>query len=248
MKYEGHFTVGKDIGRVRVTNEDQAFALRNYAGDTLLIVCDGMGGQNKGDYASKVAMDHVVEAFQKKRKTPVLLSRSWLRKVLKEANSIIFSEAEKNEMYRDMGTTAVVVLIQNDKMIIANIGDSRAYAFDERGLRRLTEDQTYVDYLYRSGQIEEREKDTSPDRHVLMNALGIYPSASFDLSIRPYCGEMILLCSDGLYNNVSEPEIRAILSTDEQLEQKVRSLIAEANANGGSDNVAIALWEAERHD
>jgi len=246
MKYKGHFASKTDMGRVRISNEDQAFVLTNYNGDVLMVVCDGMGGQNKGDFASKMALDHLVEAFQKKRKSPALFSRSWLLRVIKEANSYIYNEAMKNPVYRDMGTTCVAALIQDNKLILANIGDSRAYRYDEQGLARLTEDQTYVDYLYRSGQIKAKERDSSPDRHVLMNALGIYPSASCDLVIKPYAGETILLCSDGLYNNVSEGEIRAILSTDERPDQKVNSLIAEANANGGSDNIAVAIWECER--
>ena len=248
MNYKGHFASRTDIGRVRVTNEDQATVLTNYHGDVFMVVCDGMGGQNKGDYASKMALDFLVESFQNKRKTPIFLSRAWLRKTIKEANANIYNEAERSKAYRSMGTTCVAVLIQGDKMIVANLGDSRAYAFDERGLTRLTSDQTYVDYLYRAGKINASEKESSPDRHVLLNALGIYPSASFDLEVKPYAGETIMLCSDGLYNNVSEPEIRAILATDERPDQKVLSLIAEANANGGSDNVAIAIWEADRHD
>jgi len=248
MNYKGHFASKTDIGRVRVTNEDQATVLTNYHGDVFMVVCDGMGGQNKGDYASKMALDYLVEAFQNKRRTPMVLSRAWLRRVIKEANLAIFNEAERSEAYRSMGTTLVCVLIQGNKMAIANVGDSRAYAYDERGLTRLTRDQTYVDYLYRSGQIKQKEMESSPDRHVLMNALGIYPSASFDLEVKPYGGETILLCSDGLYNNVSEPEIRAILSTDERPDQKVSSFIAEANSNGGSDNMAIAIWETDRHD
>ncbi len=248
MIYKGTFSAKTDIGRVRITNEDQASVLTNFRGEVLMVVCDGMGGQNKGDYASKIAIDYIVERFQSRRRTPAILTRSWLRRTIKEANAIIFNEAEKDETYRGMGTTCVAVLIQGEKMIVANIGDSRAYSYSAGTLSRLTNDQTYVNYLYRSGQIEEHECASNPNRHVLMNALGIYPSCSLDLSVRRYHGETLLLCSDGLYNNVSEPEIRAVLATNERSDQKVLSLIAESNANGGSDNVGIALWEVAKHD
>ncbi|MCR5349135.1 MAG: Stp1/IreP family PP2C-type Ser/Thr phosphatase [Bacilli bacterium] len=248
MNYKGHFASKTDRGRVRITNEDQAFVVTNFHGEVLMVVCDGMGGQNKGDYASKMALDYIVERFQTKRRGPVFLSKSWLRRTIREANAMIYDEAQSKPIYADMGTTCVAVLIQGNHLIVANSGDSRAYTYDERGLVRLTQDQTYVDFLYRSGQIAERERDSSPDRHILMNALGIYPSANLDIKVHPYCGETVLLCSDGLYNNVSEPEIRAVLSTDERVDLKVSSLIAEANANGGSDNVGIALWEASRND
>lgn len=242
--YKGTFSAQTDVGRVRLSNEDRSVVLTNAEGDVFLCVCDGMGGQNKGDYASTLAIDYLVEAFKKKRKSPVFFSKLWLRRVIKEVNAAIYNEAYENPAYHDMGTTLVAVLIQDTSMIVANLGDSRAYSFGIHGLRRLTADQTYVDYLYRMGKISANEVQTSPDRHVLMNALGIYPSASLDLSVLPYEGEAILLCSDGLYNNVSEPEIRAILLTDERADQKVSSMIQQANANGGSDNVGIAYWEA----
>ena len=248
MIYKGHFFSKTDVGRVRVTNEDQATVITNFRGEVLMVVCDGMGGQNKGDYASKVAIDHLTECFENKRKMSVFFSRLWLAKVIKEANAIIYNEAQKHKSYQDMGTTCVAVLIQGERLIVANLGDSRAYSFGPSGLMRLTRDQTYVDYLVRSGQMEERDRNSSPERHVLMNALGVYPSASLDIETRKYRGETILLCSDGLYNNVSEPEIRAVLSTSDRVDQKVLALIGDANANGGSDNVAIALWEAVTND
>ncbi|MBQ9456963.1 MAG: Stp1/IreP family PP2C-type Ser/Thr phosphatase [Bacilli bacterium] len=246
--YKGLFSSATDIGKIRISNEDRAAVLTNYCGDVFLIICDGMGGQNKGDYASKMAIDSLTESFRKKRKTPFLLTKFWLKRALSHANSIIFEEATTKPLYTGMGTTCVAVYIQGEKMAIANIGDSRAYSYAFGRLKRLTTDQTYVDYLYRTGKIKSEERDTSPDRHVLMNALGIYPSCSPDIHGQPYNGEAILCCSDGLYNNVSESEIRAVLSTDDRPDQKVMSLIAEANGNGGSDNIGIAYWEAVNHD
>jgi protein phosphatase len=203
-----------------------------------------MGGQNKGDYASKMAIDSLTESFRKKRKTPFLLTKFWLKRALSHANSIIFEEATTKPLYTGMGTTCVAVYIQGEKMAIANIGDSRAYSYAFGRLKRLTTDQTYVDYLYRTGKISRDETMSHPDRHVLMNALGIYPSLSMDVKVFPYHGEPVLLCSDGLYNNVAESEIAAVMASDERPDQKVGALINEANLNGGSDNIAISYWEA----
>lgn len=247
-RYKGLFAFDTDIGRIRISNEDRAQVLTNFAGDVFLLICDGMGGQNKGDYASKMACDFLSESFKRKRKSALFFTKIWLKRTLRAINSAIYDEASKNPIYEGMGTTCVAVYIQRDRMIIANIGDSRAYKFGYGRLERLTNDQTYVDYLYRTGKIKAEERETSPDRHVLMNALGIYPSLSPDISVQPYNGEAILLCSDGLYNNVSEAEIRAILSTDERPDQKVASLISDANGNGGSDNIGISYWEAIGHD
>ncbi len=243
--FEGTFAFRTDRGRVRVANEDQARVCVNASHDVLLLICDGMGGQNKGDYASKYACDALSEAFLRRRSTP-LFTKWWLARNIKRINKEIFSDAENSPLYKGMGTTLVAIVIEGSRMTIANIGDSRAYIFSSGKLERLTEDQTYVDYLYRTGKISESETKTRADRHVLMNALGIFPSVSVDVFTRPYAGQAILCCSDGLYNNVSEAEIRAVLAGDDRADIKVNSLIAEANDNGGSDNIAIAYWETHR--
>ncbi|MFA5421208.1 MAG: Stp1/IreP family PP2C-type Ser/Thr phosphatase [Bacilli bacterium] len=249
MRFKGRFAHRIDIGRVRVSNEDQALVLTNSEGDVLLLVCDGMGGHNKGDYASQTAISIIGEAFKAKPKfRNAFFAKQWLSRQIRHANTEIYNAAYVNEAYKDMGTTLVAALIIEQHIIIANIGDSRAYALRHENLDRLTEDQTYVDYLYRTGKISQEEIKTHPKRHVLMNALGIYPSLTLDIVSGPYAGFSILLCSDGLYNNISEKEIHAILSTEERPEQKVETLIKVANSNGGSDNIAVAYWEVISND
>ncbi|HAS56021.1 MAG TPA: Stp1/IreP family PP2C-type Ser/Thr phosphatase [Firmicutes bacterium] len=248
-RFKGVYAYKTDIGKVRIANEDQAAVLSNSLGEVLLIVCDGMGGQNKGDCASKLAIDYVKDSFlEKKTSFSTFLNRRWLSKAIKGANSIIYKTANSNPRYKDMGTTLVALLLSGEKMYLANVGDSRCYSFYNGKLTPLTEDQTYVDYLYRTGKISKEATSTREDRHVLMNALGIYPSASFDLKVSRYWGESILLCSDGLYNNLPDTEIRAILSTNDSASDKVDAFIIEANGNGGSDNIAIAYWEAIPND
>lgn len=243
--YKGTFAFKTDIGKVRLENEDQAIVLTSAEGEVLLVVCDGIGGQNNGNYASSIALSVLSEEFKAKRRYRFgIMERNWLIKAIRKANSAIYEEAQKSENSSGMGTTLVAALIVGESLYIANVGDSRAYAFSKLGLIRLTEDQTLVDYLAKTGRISEEEVSSSDDRHVLMNALGTFPSASVDISSRPYIGQALLLCSDGLYNNVPEEEIQAVLASDERADQKVSSLIAEANANGGSDNIGIAYWEA----
>ena len=132
--------------------------------------------------------------------------------------------------------------------MIANIGDSRAYLINKDKIKQLTEDQTYVHFLVETGKITSEQALTHPERHVLMNALGIYPSVSLTINVYPYQGESLLLCSDGLYNQVPEKDILSLVSTDERADQKVTSLICVANANGGSDNEGLAYWESIGHD
>lgn len=243
----GRFAYRTDIGKVRLSNEDQAIATINSAGNVLLIVCDGMGGQNKGDFASSLAVKSIVESFRKKNKFHSQIDAGWwLRKAIQNANKDIYNESKENKTYDGMGTTLTLALIVKNNVLTAQVGDSRMYFVDQivREFKQISEDQTYVAYLYRTGQITKEEMKTHPKRHMLMNALGIYPSASADIKVLPYNNQTILLCSDGLYNNVPDIDISSIIKGEDTTEEKINELISLANANGGSDNIAVVLWEA----
>lgn len=248
--YQGTYSYKTDMGKVRQNNEDQALVLLSGDGDVLLIVCDGMGGAQKGEVASKIAVDTFAEAFLHKKKHHFAYGdKHWLKKTAREANRRIFEYADAHPQSVGMGTTLCAALISDERLLLANVGDSRAYALDANGvLKQLTVDQTYVNFLVETGKIAKDEASSHPDRHVLMNALGIYPSLSLDISEEFYAGESVMLCSDGLYNLVDFEQIANLLGTDERCDQKVSSLIAEANASGGNDNIGVALWESVEHD
>ncbi len=247
MKKRGSFAFKSDIGKVRTTNEDQVVALVNRHQDVLLAVADGMGGHARGDLASRLAMQSLTKGF--KNTFGLLTSKTaslWLRQQVVQANRTIYQEAQKSSSLKEMGTTLVIALIVNKDLIILNIGDSRVYLFENGQLTQATEDQTYVEYLFRQGKITEAQKLTHPQKHVLLNALGLNTSVSYDLKITPYQGQTILICSDGLYNNLSEGELATIIRSSDSVNQKVDSLINLANANGGNDNIAVAIWEPEQ--
>ena len=243
----GRFSYKTDIGRIRLSNEDQAAALINASGNVLLVVCDGMGGQNKGDLASSLAINTITTAF-KSRKGFLnrYFAKLWVGQVIREANKSIYEQSQSNKSYHGMGTTITLLLIIKDTAILGHVGDSRCYFLrNRREFVQMSEDQTYVGYLLRTGQINQEEALTHPKRHVLMNALGVYPSASVDVKSFPYMGETVLLCSDGLYNNVPVNDIASVLKGEDTVEQKVDELIAIGNKNGGSDNIAVVIWEAQ---
>lgn len=253
--YHGTYAYKTDIGRVRKTNEDRAIILMNSDNEVFLAVSDGMGGSEKGDVASKLTIDLLNASFKKKKKHRYLFSdKRWITRTCKSINKKIYSmaekvkKAEKNSEKIGMGCTLVAVLISGERMMIANIGDSRAYMLKDGEIKQLTTDQTYVEYLLKTGKITEEGAKTHPDRHVLTNALGVYNSLSLSITDMPYHGESILLCSDGLYNNLDSKEIANILLTDERTDQKVVSLISIVNHAGGSDNIGIALWECIAND
>ena len=245
----GRFAFHTDVGKVRISNEDQACALVNAFGTVMLIVCDGMGGQNKGDYASALAVSYIVDEFKKvNRFLGNLHVYYWLNQTCRAANSQIYSESIKNPLYQGMGTTLSVAIIRKKKLFTAQVGDSRIYSFKNNVFTQLSEDQTYVGYLYRTGQISKEEMATHPKRHMLMNALGVYPTLNIDIKVRKYENESILLCSDGLYNNASESTISSVLANNDTPEEKVNELISISNNNGGSDNIAVVIWESNYAD
>lgn len=246
MKLIGNYCTRTDRGLVRKSNEDFAVILANPRGDLLMMVADGMGGHAKGHLAARLAIETLASAFKKKNRFFSRKSaKMWLLKTVRNANAKIYKEAESNPDYQQMGTTLVAALIRPKDLTLVNIGDSRAYWLNDGKLAMLTEDQTLVSYLAKTGQIKPEEKKTHPRRHVLINALGVSPSVSLDVFHFPYDAQTVLLCSDGLYNLVNDEEIEAILLTKDTIEEKTTLLVTNANKNGGLDNIAVALWERE---
>ena len=244
-RFLGNYSYKKDIGKVRITNEDECKVSVNGAGNVLMMVADGMGGHNKGDYASEKTVEIINEIFKEKKGfINAFFAAQWIQRVIKIANSRIYNMQDKNPDYKGMGTTLALVLLIKNKIITVNCGDSRIYWVKNNELVQLTEDQTYVNFLLHSGQITEDEVATHPDRHILTNAIGLFPSISIDIRIHNYNGEKIFICSDGVYNNVKKKDILNVLNTKLSVEDKAQSLISLGNYNGGSDNMSLVIWEA----
>ena len=242
----GEYFAVTDIGKVRSCNEDFADKRINSYGNILLVVCDGMGGANKGDYASFTLGKHICDSFMdanKEFKKPAKATK-WLYNVINEINRDIYKKATEERQYEGMGTTLTAALLFDKYCVIAQVGDSRLYRLNsDNKLEQMTVDQTYVHFLSNNKRISEEEIKTHPDRHKLTNAIGVHPNANVDMTFFEYKGERLLLCSDGLYNNVSHNDIQAILRGNESPERKCLQLIAFGNANGGSDNMAVVIWE-----
>ena len=246
---KGRFGSKTDIGLVRASNEDKALSLIDADGNVLLCVCDGMGGYMKGDFASKIATDIVNSAFLSKKKWLFSFQVSnWVSKVVKAINYSVYSESCDGERFKGMGTTLVLAIFFKDNIYIANIGDSRCYMLGEDMVIQLTRDQTYVEYLLSHNKITADEKLTSKDRHALMNFIGKDKTVDFEYKIVKNERKTILLCSDGLYNNASDKQIFSALNSDERLDQKISTLIGIAKANGGTDNIAVSMWEPYKND
>ena len=246
---KGRFGCKTDIGLVRASNEDKALSLIDAYGNVLLCVCDGMGGYMKGDFASKIAYDIVSSAFTSKRKWMFSFQvTKWVSKIIKSINYSVYNESMDAENFKGMGTTLVLAIFFKDNIYIANVGDSRCYMLEEDDIKQLTRDQTYVEYLLSHKQITADEKLTSKDRHALMNYIGMHKNVDYEYKIVKNEKKTILLCSDGLYNNASNKQIFSALKSEDRLDQKISTLIGIAKANGGTDNIAVSLWEPYKND
>ena len=225
------YSVKTDPGLVRPNNEDSACIVENKSGDLFLMVLDGMGGHCRGDAASHLAMEIISE---KMLNTDKFLSYSSMKatllKTIKKANKEVNLLGSSKLEYLDMGTTLCLVAIRKDKTLLCNVGDSRCYILINGQLCQVSEDQTYVQFLYKTGKIKKEEMDTHPKRHVLMNALGTYPSLSVATTEITNAYDAILLCSDGLYNMLSDQEIEDVLNIETlSTSDKIDLLISRAN-------------------
>jgi serine/threonine protein phosphatase PrpC len=232
-----------DIGRIRMVNEDRAAINEDLNGFSVAIVADGMGGHQAGDVASQITIEVIQEELQNlAANMSVDECQHIVRKAISEANKLIYDVSRKRDHYNGMGTTVVVAITALDWVVIAHIGDSRAYQVNGQSINQLTSDHSLVNELMKSGQITESEATVHPQRNVLMRALGTDEEVEVDVqSISWHAGDHILLCSDGLTNLVSEQMIRDILTSDISESSKVERLIEEALEAGGDDNVTVVI-------
>lgn len=243
----GNYYFLTDKGRVRKVNEDSAQCALNPFGNVFLVIADGMGGATKGDVASSKLVDYLIKSFralEEEFKNPKAAMK-WLNKVILEANEKIYKIAKSDPSFKGMGTTLSACLIIKDNLITAQVGDSRIYRLGNE-LEQLSVDQTYVNYLINVKKLSPQEANAHPDRHKITNAVGTKANLNVDLKTFEYHGEKLLLCSDGLYNNVPIKDMISILKGNDSLDKKCMQLIAFGNANGGSDNMAVIIWEASK--
>ncbi len=226
-----------DTGRKRSNNQDACAVLKK--GDWLLMaVADGVGGNLCGEIASRLAIQTLQKGLEQ---TESLDPKTFLSQAASNANQAIRNYVTQHPECKGMATTLTAALVHFPEAHLLQIGDSRAYLLREGTLRRLTEDHTLVGKMVKEGLLSKEEARTHPKRHVIINALGISPdqrSDYFSVKLKP--NDQILLCSDGLYDEISEDEIRMLLLKNNPKEAMKR-LIDAANAAGGKDNISIAL-------
>lgn len=235
-----------DRGRVRPTNQDiYQIEVREDNDTALLVVCDGMGGANAGNVASRFAAQSFVEYARGMldRELDAAKRQALLTHALMQANDTVFSLAGRQPEFRGMGTTLVAALVQGDQVTVLNVGDSRAYLFDGTRLHQLTEDHSYVEEMRRQGRITEADARTHPQKNLITRAVGVEPDVDGDLfEARLAPGEMLLLCSDGLTGMVEDEKIGQTLKDAKTLALAGDALLTLALEGGGRDNITVALF------
>ncbi|MDQ0270286.1 Stp1/IreP family PP2C-type Ser/Thr phosphatase [Cytobacillus purgationiresistens] len=234
-----------DVGRIRQRNEDNGGIFINLSGDRLAIVADGMGGHRAGDVASEMAKKNLEDLWMKSEKIQTAeQAEEWLTHNIKDVNKVLFEHAKKEPECEGMGTTVVAAITTDRFATIANLGDSRGYIHNESGFQQLTDDHSLVNELVRSGQISKEDAEHHPMKNVVLRVLGTEEEVNLDLKTIIFEeGDVLLLCSDGLSNKVTEDEMKKVIISDSNLEEKASMLIELANNYGGEDNITLVIVE-----
>lgn len=238
------------VGRVRSTNEDVVMFVAPGDGmpekeaGFLALVADGMGGHAAGEVASALAADVIRRTVYSLRDLP----QKVLQIAFEAANRAIIEHGAANPGTKGMGTTCTVLLICNDYLWLGHVGDSRAYLLRDGTLKQLSDDQTLHAQLIRDGIMTEAEAAKSPGGNYILQALGareiILPSISAQ-GEQLKAGDLLLLCSDGLYNLVTDIEITTIMCANDP-QEACRELIETALAAGGFDNISAGVFKITR--
>ncbi len=237
-----------DIGNVRKTNEDEVLFVRphdaklRHEKGVLAIVADGMGGHNRGEVAARMAVDTISAHFFGLKGDDLLKD---LAKAIDKANASIFSLAQSDTGYKGMGTTCIAAVLRGEELFLAHVGDSRAYRVSTKGISQLTKDHTYVQSLFDKGVITAEEKDNHPEKNYITKALGTRKHVLPDVFRVPVLfgeDDRLLLCTDGLYDYLSEEEIYKIL-LKEKPSEAARIMIEMAKNRGGHDNMSLLILE-----
>jgi serine/threonine protein phosphatase PrpC len=240
-----------NVGMKRTHNEDNFTCLDE---DHLYVVADGMGGHASGEVASQMAIDTLREFFRATTADP---EATWPYKMdksrgyeenrlitsIKLANLRIYEAAQRDAKLRGMGTTAVGILVVEDGVLIAHVGDSRVYRVRGGKMEQLTEDHSLLNDYIKMKRLSEEEIANFPHKNVIVRALGMKETVKVDTQLdKPQPGDIYVLCSDGLCGPASDDEIEEIvLAEQKDLKKAASELINRANSNGGPDNITVVL-------
>lgn len=231
-----------DIGHRRQINQDFVYLSETPVGNlpNIFIVADGMGGHNAGEFASRYAVETIVEEVKASfERNPTII----LSKAINKANTYIRQKAGEDKALMGMGTTIVIATCIGKYLEVANVGDSRLYLINDR-IEQVTIDHSLVEEMIQRGGIDRKSARNHPDKNIITRALGARNTIEADFfNLELEVGDIVLLCSDGLTNMVEDEEIRKILKSGGSLKERAEALVRMANDNGGKDNISVIIIE-----
>lgn len=231
-----------DIGKRRSANQDYVYASDQPVGNlpNLMIVADGMGGHNAGDFASRCTVESMLEYIQnasEKRPIPLISA------AIHHANELVIEKSRSDKKLEGMGTTVVAATVKDGYLYVANVGDSRLYLIDQE-IEQITRDHSLVEEMIRVGELQRKDARSHPDRNVITRAIGVRTPVRIDFfDVKLEEGDRILLCSDGLTTMVEDEDILHIVKKSTSPKEAAQRLVTEANKNGGKDNISVILAE-----
>ena len=233
-----------EAGMVRSQNQDFYSILKLGRDQLLVIVCDGMGGARSGNIASKMAVDTFTGEIQRNVRSNMKQDKidAMLLASLELANKAVFEQSQISEEYAGMGTTLVAAFFQKDRLTVANVGDSRAYLFNDEGVTNITTDHSLVELMVQRGELTREAAKYHPGKNLITRAVGTEAEVSCDLfHLELSKGDSVLLCSDGLSNLMSDQEILFEVVHGVNKSDCCQRLMNIANFRGSPDNVTLAL-------
>lgn len=232
-----------DIGKVREINQDYFYISDSLDEIKIFMLADGMGGYNGGEIASqlaiKTAKSYIENNFKdtpKDRESIIQL----LGSSMEYANMVVYEKSKEDKELDGMGTTLEICLVHNNKVYIGHVGDSRIYRIRKDFIRKLTQDHSYVQKLVKEGTITQEEAVHHPQKNMLMKALGCNAFVEPDVMVKGFLkDDILIICSDGLTNMVSQEDI--FIEAKKNIQWAPKELVDMANKKGGYDNITVVV-------
>lgn len=244
-----------DIGYVRSNNEDAWAELPHYK---FFVLADGMGGHQAGEIASKEAVarlsDQIEDLYKGPFKGPVSPSvaqnlAAELQAAIERVNREVYLLSLKNERYAGMGTTLACLLIYGESLIYAHVGDSRIYRFRDKNLTKLTQDHSLRQELLFKGELKADSPRFNAFKNIITRAIGTHARVQPEVECSHLApGDIYFLCSDGLTDELSLEEMRSILLKAKTIKEASDTLVAQAKAKGGNDNITVVMVQIRAHE
>lgn len=232
-----------DIGLVRSENQDSSAFSVISSGCVWAVVCDGMGGANGGKTASKTAVEYIAEHLNTAYRDSMSGDAigEMMINAVEGANRLIYEKAASDLSLSGMGTTCELVFVRGSSVHVVHVGDSRTYSIRGGKILQLTEDHSVVQELVRRGELTETQAMNHPNKNVITRAMGVAPDVRIDYIEAEFSyGDVILVCSDGLSNFVSQADLVKIVHENRGV-MMIDTLVETAKINGGSDNITVTV-------